>query len=328
MGRQTAFPTTLIGAVKYFDDEAVCRDFLAGLRWADGVRCVFCDADTVGRVERKTDRRGAPLAEPRVLWRCKACRKEFSVTKGTIFEDSPIPLSKWLPAMWLLTAGKKSRSSHQLAKDLGVTQRTAWFMAHRIRLAMETDSYNTPLTGEVEVDETIMGGSDRNKHAHLRRWQGRGSLPGKVAVMGLLERHGEVRAKMVASRHKPVLQREVRANVEPGATVYTDSFLSYRGLDVDYIHEFIDHSESYVEGRVHTNGLENFWSLFKRVIYGTHHSVEPVHMDRYLAEATRKFNTRKQSDDMRFTDTVRRVVDRRVTWRELTGKPDSKGASA
>src|SRR5438132_680306 len=169
MGRQKSFPTTLIEAVKYFDDEAVCRDFLASLRWPDGVLCAFCQSDKVGRIERKTDRRGNPLPNgPRVLWRCKECRKEFSVTKGTIFEDSPIPLSKWMPAIWLLTAGKKSRSSHQLAKDLGVTQRTAWFMAHRIRLAMATDSYDGPLSGEVEADETYIGGKDRNKHREYR----------------------------------------------------------------------------------------------------------------------------------------------------------------
>jgi transposase-like protein len=327
MGRENPFPTTLIEAVRYFQSEARCRDFLADLRWSAGVRCVFCDHDQVGRIERKTDRRGLPLAEPRVLWRCKACRKEFSVTKGTIFEDSPIPLSKWLPCVWLLTAGKKSRSSHQLAKDLGVTQRTAWFMAHRIRLAMETDSFMQPLSGEVEADETLMGGKDRFKHAHLRRgpW---GPQLGKTAVLGLLERHGEVRAKVVPSRKKPLLQAEVRRHVAPGSTLYTDSFLSYSGLAQDYVHEVIDHSEAYVEGRVHTNSLENFWSLFKRVIYGTHHSVQPFHLDRYLAENTRKFNERKLVDDVRFTKTVDRVVGRRVTWKELTGKVSEEGAPA
>lgn len=319
MGRQKSFPTTLIKAVTYFSDEATCRDFLAGMRWPGGVRCIFCDSDRCGYIATRS------------LWRCKACRKEFTVKKGTIFEDSPIPLSKWLPAMWLLTAGKKSRSSHQLAKDLGVTQRTAWFMAHRIRLAMETDSFNAPLSGEVEADETMMGGSDKNKHAHLRRgpW---GPMLGKTAVMGLLERHGEgasqVRAKAIPSRRKRVIQAEIRQHVAPGSTVITDALASYHEMHRDYIHEVIDHSEAYVEGRVHTNGIENFWSLFKRVIYGTHHSVQPFHLDRYLAENVRKFNTRKHADDVRFANTVDRAIGRRVTWKELTGKTAPKGASA
>ncbi len=257
---EASFPNTLLDAVRYFSDEAVCRDFLAGLRWPNGVVCPVCAS---GRVS---------FLATRSLWRCKACRKQFSVKKGTIFEDSPIPLSKWLPAIWLYSAGKKGRSSHQLAKDLGVTQKTAWFMSHRIRLAMDVESFDEPLSGEIEVDETIMGGKDKNKHAHLRRgnW---GPMVGKVAVMGLLERHGEVRARMVPTRSGALLKDEIRRNVEPGATVYTDQFASYRGLQADYVHEVINHSEEYVRGHVHTNGIENFWSLFKRVIYGTHHSV-------------------------------------------------------
>src|SRR5450759_2835229 len=226
---EAEFPTTLLAAVRYFSDEAVCRDFLAGLRWPNGVRCIRCDSERVG------------FLATRSLWRCRDCRKEFSVKKGTIFEDSPIALSKWLPAIWLYSAGKKGRSSHQLARDLGVTQKTAWFISHRIRLAMDTDSFDSPLSGEVEADETFIGGKDQNKHALLRRPLGRGSLSGKVAVMGLLERHGEVRARVVATRHKPVLQAEIRRNVAPGSTVYTDQLLSYKGLDADYVHEVINH---------------------------------------------------------------------------------------
>jgi transposase-like protein len=156
------FPTTLLAAVRYFEDEAVCRDFLAGLRWPNGVACVACGSENVGFVQTRS------------LWRCRACRKEFSVKKGTIFEDSAIPLSKWLPAIWLYSAGKKGRSSHQLARDLGVTQKTAWFMGHRIRLAMEAESFNRPLTGEVEVDETFVGRKEKFKHAGKREHRGRG----------------------------------------------------------------------------------------------------------------------------------------------------------
>jgi len=151
---EARFPTTLLEAVRYFGDEAVCRDFLAGLRWPNGVHCIVCDSDKVGFIRTRS------------LWRCKECRKEFSVKKGTIFEDSPIALSKWLPAIWLYSA-KKGRSSHQLARDLGVTQKTAWFISHRIRLSMEVEGFDRPLSGEVEADEAIIGGHDQNKHAHL-----------------------------------------------------------------------------------------------------------------------------------------------------------------
>ncbi|MHB8718109.1 MAG: IS1595 family transposase [Candidatus Dormibacteria bacterium] len=304
---EARFPTTLLEAVRYFSDETVCRDFLAGLRWPNGVRCIACDSGRVG------------FLKTRSLWRCRDCRKEFSVKKGTIFEDSPITLSKWLPAIWLYSAGKKGRSSHQLARDLGVTQKTAWFISHRIRLAMEVEGFDRPLSGEVEADETIIGGRDKNKHAHLRRgpW---GPQVGKVAVMGLLERHGEVRARMVPARTKTVLQAELRRNVAPGSTVYTDQLLSYKGLAEDYVHEVINYSEEYVRGHIHTNGIENFWSLFKRVIYGTHHSVDPVHLDRYLAENVERFNTRELGDDTRFKKMAGSVVGRRITYRQLTGK--------
>ncbi|MGD1052611.1 MAG: IS1595 family transposase [Candidatus Dormibacteria bacterium] len=299
------FPTTLLAAARYFEDEGVCRDFLAALRWPNGVTCIACRSENVGFIRTRS------------LWRCRACRKEFSVKKGTIFEDSAIPLSKWLPAIWLYSAGKKGRSSHQLARDLGVTQKTAWFMGHRIRLALETDPV-APLSGEVEADETFMGGKEKFKHADKRRPQPWGPL-GKVAVMGLLERHGEVRAKMVPTRHGKVLKAEVRQNVAPGTTLYTDQLASYKGLGAEYVHHVIDHSERYVEGHIHTNGIENFWSLFKRMIYGTHHSVEPEHLDRYLAEATYRFNSRGDTDTARFVDAMRRIPGRRLTYADLIG---------
>ncbi len=301
-------PATLLEAVRYFEDEAVCRDFLAAQRWPSGVECVACHSDRVGYIKT------------RAIWYCKACGERFSVKKGTIFEDSPLPLSKWLPAIWLYSAGKKGRSSHQLARDLGVTQKTAWFMGHRIRVALHNESYDAPLSGEVEADETFVGGKEKFKHADKREHRGRGPI-GKAAVMGLLERHGEVRAKVVPSRRKSTLQAEVRANVAPGSTVYSDALLSYQGLEAEFVHEVIDHSERYVEGRVHTNGIENFWSLFKRIVYGTHHSVDPAHLDRYLDEATYRFNTRGATDTERFVDATRRVPGRRLTYAELIGCP-------
>jgi transposase-like protein len=227
-----------------------------------------CDAKELGFVSSRS------------LWRCKACKYEFTVKKGTIFEDSPIPLSKWLPALWMYSAFKKGVSSHQLARNLGVTQKTAWFMSHRIRLAMEIGHFDAPLSGEVEADETFVGGKARFQHENKKKHIGTGGM-GKVAVMGLLERHGELRARVVPSVRKGTLQKAVRANVAPGSTVYSDASRSYNGLEADYVHQVIDHAEGYVRDRVHTNGLENFWSLFKRMIYGTHHSVEPEHLDRY-----------------------------------------------
>jgi len=301
-------PTTLIEAVRYFADEDVCRDFLAAQRWPNGVRCVECDSDRVGFIPSRS------------IWYCKVCGLRFSVKKGTIFEDSPLPLSKWLPAIWLYSAGKKSRSSHQLARDLGVTQKTAWFMGHRIRIALHIDTYNEPLSGDVEVDETFVGGKDRNKHADKREHRGRGPI-GKVAVMGLLARHGEVRAKVVPSGKRGTLHAEIRANVAPGSTVYSDALASYLGLEDDYVHEVIDHSERYVEGRVHTNGIENFWSLFKRIVYGTHHSVEPFHLDRYLDEATYPFNSRGKTDMARFADATQGTSGKRLTYAQLTASP-------
>jgi len=301
------FPETLIGAVRYFSDEAICRDFVAGLRWPNGVRCMRCDANELGFISSRS------------LWRCKACKYEFTVKKGTIFEDSPIALSKWLPALWMYSAFKKGVSSHQLARNLGVTQKTAWFMSHRIRLAMEIGNFDAPLSGEVEADETFVGGKARFQHEAKKKHIGTGGM-GKVAVMGLLERHGELRARVVPSVRKGTLQKAVRASVAPGSTVYSDASRSYSGLEADYVHQVIDHAEGYVRDRVHTNGLENFWSLFKRMIYGTHHSVDPEHLDRYLDEATYRFNTRETSDTTRFVSAMARVIGKRITYRQLIGK--------
>jgi transposase-like protein len=303
------FPETLIQAVRYFSDEAVCRDFVAQLRWPEGVVCPRCEATAIGFIASRS------------LWRCKACKYEFTVKKGTIFEDSPIPLSKWLPALWMYSSFKKGVSSHQLARNLGVTQKSAWFMAHRIRLAMEIGDFGAPFSGEVEADETYIGGAAKFQHENRRKHLGTG-WAGRTIVMGLLER-GEapqVRAKVIPSTRRPTLHREVRASVALGSTVYTDAHPSYKGLDADYLHGVIDHSERYVQDRIHTNGIENFWSLFKRMIYGTHHSVDPQHLDRYLAEATTRFNGRKVSESARFASTTSGVIGKRITYRQLIGK--------
>ncbi len=302
-------PKTLLEAIRYFSDLDVATQYFANLRWPDGPVCPRC-----GLVKDHY------YTKPRRLWQCKDCKKQFSVKVGTIFEDSPIGMDKWLPAMWMLVNDKNGKSSYELGRDLGVQQKTAWFMLHRIRLAMQTGTFEK-LSGEVEADETFIGGKARNMHKDKRaeKIAGRGSS-GKVAVMGLLERHGEVRTKVVPDTKSRTLQVEVRENVKPGSEVHTDALRSYRGLDPEYIHNVVDHAERYVDGHVHTNGLENFWSLLKRSLKGTYVSVEPFHLYRYLDEQAFRFNEREGQDSDRFKKALGSVEGRRVTFSELTGK--------
>lgn len=310
---KNTIPQTLLDAVRYFSNPETCVSFLAEIRWPNGVACprAGCGSPEVWTIHSKT--RGT-------IWRCKACRKQFTVKVGTIFEDSPLPLEKWLPAFWLELASKKDFSSYQLARAIKVTQRTAWFMLHRIRAVMAEDA-SEKLSGEIEVDETFVGGKERFKHMSKRLRQGRGAV-GKAAVMGLLERHGEVRARTVRSTRKHDLHDRIAQHVAPGSTVYSDALRSYDGLGDSYVHEVIDHAESFVRGRVHTNGLENFWSLFKRTILGTHHSIEAFHLDHYLDSATYRFNTRKMTDGSRFASALAQADGRRLTYNALTGKED------
>ncbi|MGI8540192.1 MAG: IS1595 family transposase [Rubrobacteraceae bacterium] len=227
-------------------------------------------------------------------------------------------MDKWLPAMWMVVNCKNGISSYELARNLGVTQKTAWFMSHRIRLAMQTGTFEK-LSGHVEADETFIGGKARNMHKSKREEKITGwGMSGKVAVMGLLERHGEVRTKVIPDTKSRTLQVEIRENVEPGSEIHTDALRSYRGLDPEYIHNVVDHAEKYVDGHVHTNGLENFWSLLKRGIKGTYVSVEPYHLFRYLDEQAFRFNERDGKDADRFGKTLGAVAGRRLTYSELT----------
>lgn len=306
-------PRTLIEAVRYFSDLAVCHRYMRRIRWPDGkIVCPKCGAkgDRIGEIKTL----GIP--------RCKDCRLKIYPYKGTIFEDSKIKLDKWLPAVWSVANCKNGISSHELARAFGVTQKTAWFMAMRIREAMRTGTFQR-LKGEVEGDETFIGGESRNMHKSRRerKIRGRGSV-GKAIVQGVLERGGEVRCEVVRSTEGSELVPTVARNVEFSATVYTDAHGGYADLWRRFAHHVIDHAREYVRGRVHTNGLENFWSLVKRCIKGTYIKLAPFHLSRYLDEQSFRFNQRTTSDAGRFQRAMEGVVGRRLTWRFLTAQSD------
>ena len=288
------YPRSLTDAIVYFKDFENCRAFMVEMRWPDRiVRCPTCGSEKV-----------TYLANAR-RWKCyaKHPRPKFSLKVGTIFEDSPIPLEKWLPAMWLLANCKNGISSYELADALEVTQKTAWFMLQRLRLAMREGSPGK-MSGEVEADETFIGGLARNMHKNKKaKITGTGGM-GKVAVMGLLERHGKdetsrVRTKVLRNVQRTTLHGHIQDNVEIGSEMFTDAWVGYTGIDPEYAHNVIDHAEKYAEGRIHVNGIENFWSLLKRCLKGTYIAVEPYHLFRYLDEQVFRFNNRKISSTWR-----------------------------
>jgi len=316
-------PKTLQEAIQYFTDFENCRQFMVAVRWPDGkVRCPECGSEKVTYLQKAR------------LYKCYGdhARPKFSLKVGTVFEDSPIPLEKWLPAVWVVVNCKNGVSSWELHRSLGVTQKTAWFMLHRIRLALKSNSFGTKLGsndgGEVEVDESFVGGKLRNMHRDRRaRWEAkRGGSVGKAVVMGILDRDArQVRAKVVPDVKRETLQNEVLQNVKYGSAVYTDDSVGYDKLHARYIHDVVNHAEAYVRGRVHTNGLENFWCLLKRSLKGTYVAVEPFHLERYVDEQAFRYNNRATKDNPlndgdRFSLAMSQIVGKRLTYDELTGK--------
>jgi transposase-like protein len=311
----SAKPKTLQQAIVYFADADNCLNFMVERRWPNGVECPTCGS---------ADVRFIPT---RRLWECKGkhARKQFSAKVGTIFEDSALPLDKWLIAMWMIANCKNGVSSYEIHRALGITQKSAWFMLHRIRLAMQNRSL-VKMGGsgsEVEVDETFVGGAARFMHADKRKRRiTETGTKDKIAVMGMLERGGEVRAAVVGNRKKHALQSQIRTHVHENSAVYTDALMSYMGLeDHGFRHQVIDHAERYVDGQVHTNGMENFWSLLKRQLKGTYISVEPFHLFRYLDEQVFRYNLRTlEHDGLRFEHVASHVIGKRLTYAEVTGK--------
>ncbi|MFZ0496784.1 MAG: IS1595 family transposase [Methylocella sp.] len=311
-------PKTLLEAIKHFADPEVTHNLMVSLRWPHGVHCPTCG---------RTDVR---FISTRRIWECKEKhpRRQFSSKIGTIFEDSPLGLDKWFAGIWMVANCKNGISSYEMARDLGITQKSAWFLDHRIRLAMKAGSI-MKMDGEIEADESFIGGLAKNMHEKKRKHIGTGGA-GKTAVLGILRRKNstsgsKVRTKAVPNVQAVTLQAEIRANVEPGSHLYTDAWASYRGLGGEYDHEIIDHAVEYVRNTVHTNGIENFWSLLKRTIRGTYVSGEPYHLGRYLDEQSFRFNEREDNDAGRFKSVLSLVAGRRLTYKELIGNaPEAK----
>jgi transposase-like protein len=324
-------PKTLQAAIVYFADPVNCREYMVARRWVDGVTCPRCGTKNVLFLEKYN------------RWHCREKHKapQFTLKTGTIFEDSPIGLDKWLTAMWMTVNCKNGVSSWELHRTLGVTQKSAWFMLGRIRLALQSK----PSTkvggegGEAEVDETYIGGSTKNMHkgriARIERERAMSTRPqhtskgrysNKVGVFGIFDREQrKVRASVIPQMKRKVLQEKILKEVDQATKIYSDESTVYCRLSQDYVHETVNQLHQYVDGRIHTNGIENFWSLLKRTLNGTYVAVEPFHLDRYVDEQAFRFNNRATKDNPlndsdRFDLAIRQVVGKRLTYADLTGR--------
>lgn len=315
-------------AIHYYSDESVCIEEVSRRRWADGKpECPACGG--ADHYWLATQRR----------WKCKDCWKQFSVKVGTVFEDSALSLTKWLPALWLLVNCKNGISSYELGKALRISQKSAWFMLHRLRTALHEDDLPTiggPDSGPIEVDETFVGGKIKNMHRKVVREKFKG-IPSqahnqnKAIVMGMRDRETrQVRAKVIPNTRRDTLQNMILENVSKKSTIHTDEAQGYYKLaEKDFVHETVNHLDEYVRGQVHTNGIENFWSLLKRGLKGTYVAVEPFHLDKYVDEQVFRYNNRgsrkeKVSDFQRFSLALSMISGKRLTFAEATGRVGEK----
>lgn len=296
---------SLLQMMQAIPDEQTAIDHFRAIRWKRGAFCPTCGST---KVYHFSDNR---------THKCGECRKRFSIRVGTIFEDSKLPIRTWLLAIWLITSHKKGIASTQLAKDLGITQKSAWFVTHRLRHAIRTQSFNRPLDGEIEADETFIGGKEKNKHA-CQRTGGKQGGAGKIAVLGILERGGELRTGVTPNLSAKSVQTVIRSNVAKGAAVMTDEHGAFVGLQGDYNHHRVNHSAGeYVRHYVlHTNGIESVWALFKRQIIGTHHALSPKHIAKYLREMTWRFNLREMAEGDRVNALLAQTAGR-LTYKAL-----------
>jgi transposase-like protein len=307
-------PHTLQEAIIYFSDADRAFQYALNLRFPNGVvSCPRCGSEKHSFIKT------------RKVWFCSGCKKQFSLKVGTIFEDSPLGLDKWMCAYWIICNSKNGVSSCEIARTIGVTQKSAWFMLHRIRETMKETTGT--LSGIVEMDETFVGGKIKNMHKYKkpvgtgRSGKAVGSIA-KTVVVGMLERKGRIRAKVVQERTHAVLSELAARHVAPEATLVTDEWSGYRGME--FQHEVINHAVEYVNGHIHTNGIENFWSLLKRGLNGTYIAVEPFHLFRYIDEQAFRYNNRVNIDDRtRFEMAMSNVFGHRLTYSALTGSATS-----
>jgi transposase-like protein len=297
---------SLFDLLDVFPDEQSCLDHLRAIRWKDGEFCPHCQSNKIYHFsDRKT-------------FKCGECRQRFSIKVGTIFEDTKLPLRKWFMAIWMATNHPKGIASTTLAKDLKITQKSAWFVMHRLRHAARTNSFNALLKGTVEADSTFVGGKEANKHARDRKGRTQGGA-GKAVVLGIVERDGELRAKHIDGNTKAVLQTEVRQNVEAKSVLMTDEDVAFRGLKKDYLHLTVRHTMGeYVRGAgyIHVNSIESVWAQLKRQIIGVHHWVSSKHLQKYVDEMAWRFNRRDMKVTPRMNDLLG-CVEGRLTYKSL-----------
>jgi len=329
--KRLSVPQSLREAIAYFSNDLdVATEFLVAVRWPDGPQCPSCGSKAHSYI--KTRR----------IWKCRECKRQYSAKLGTIFEDSPIPLDKWMLALWLIVNCKNGISSYEIAKDVKVTQKSAWFMLHRIREAMGDRRFGFSKLGSgdagnggVEVDETFVGGRaefmHKERRVRLERKNTESNAPtyhNKTIVMGMLDREmREVRAHVIPNVTRETLQNAILKHVKHGSRVFTDEATGYNSLHYRFVHDVVNHMETYVNGQIHVQGVENFWSLLKRTLKGTYVAVEPFHLQRYVDEQVFRFNNRgknkredRAKDGERFYKALSQVVGKRLTYAKLTGK--------